>query len=141
MPKKPQPSLEEEVTGTSTTPPPKAATSAPAPVTPAPQAAAPRTLSTDIVERLDQIALHLRHLDRRDRVRMFGSTLKSLVSLGTLAFVIWSSVYFVQHLDDIIKTMTQEMAKQTMQYGKAGSEDLMKQLQDMMKPPASAPAR
>ena len=122
MPPK-KPSLADEVAGNS----------APAPAPPsASTGGTGRTLSNDILERLDQMNVHLQNLDRRDRLRMVGSSIRSLISLGMLVFVIWSSVYLLYHMQDIIKIVTEETAKATMQYGKSGSVDLMKQLEQYM---------
>ena len=90
------------------------------------------TPSSDVLERLDQIVLHLKHLDSRDRVRMVGSTIRSLIYLAFLAFTVWSTVYLFQHMEQIIKTVTEQTAKATMQAGKSGSEDLMKQLEQYL---------
>ncbi len=86
-----------------------------------------------ILERLEQIEMHLKHLDSRDRLRMIGSTIRSLIGFGLLLFAIWSSVYLLQNLEEIMKTVAREAAKQTMEYSKEGSKDLMQQMQEMFK--------
>ena len=86
-----------------------------------------------VLERLDAIADHLRNLDRRDRMRMIGSSIRNVLHIGFLIFVVWSSVYLLQHMGEIIKTVAQETAKQTMQYSKEGSADFLQQMQDMFK--------
>ena len=87
----------------------------------------------DILVRLDEISLHLQHLDNRDRWRMIGGTVRSLINVGFLVFALWSSWYLLYHMADIIKTVSQETAKATMEYGKSGSQDFMKQMQDLLK--------
>lgn len=125
MPKKSPPSLADEIRNA------PAAT----PVVVAPVMPPAPDLSEEIIERLDTMVEHLRRIDRRDRLRMVGSTFKGLISLGMLGFVIWSSLYLALHMEDFIKMATEQAAKATMEYSKTGSEDLMKQVQEMMKQP------
>lgn len=89
--------------------------------------------SDPILAKLDDIALHLEHIDRRDRMRMIGSTIRGLINMGFLVFVVWSSVYLLQHMDEIVKTMTEQAAKQSQQMMKGGSEDFLKHVQQMLK--------
>lgn len=92
-----------------------------------------RSGSAEILARLDDIAMHVRHIDNRDRLRMIGSSIRNLIALSFLVFTIWSSIYLVTHMTEIIKAVTEQTAKATMNYGKTGSEDFMKQIQNMMK--------
>ncbi len=93
----------------------------------------PDSTDKNVLDRLDQIELHLRHLDSRDRWRMIGGTIRSLINVGFLVFAIWSSWYLLYHMTDIIKTVSEQTAKATMEYGKSGSQDFMKQMQDLLK--------
>ena len=93
----------------------------------------PDPTNKEMIDRLDEIALHLKHMDSRDRMRMIGGTIRSLINIGFLVFAIWSSWYLLYHLSDIIKTVSEETARATMQYGKAGSTDFLKQMQDLLK--------
>ena len=89
--------------------------------------------STDVAAKLDRIEAHLRNLDRRDRVRMIGSTVRSVVSLGMLLFVLWSTWYLFDHLGDVMKYVLQESAKQSQEMMKSGSEGFVKELQQYFK--------
>lgn len=94
---------------------------------------ATETSSDALLKKLDEISLHLQHLDSRDRWRMIGGTIRSMINVGFLVFAIWSSWYLLANMGDIIKTVSEETAKATVQFGKSGSEDLMKQMQDLLK--------
>ena len=93
----------------------------------------PATPTDPVLVRLDEIALHLKHLDGRDRWRMIGSTVRSLINIGFLVFAVWSSWYLLYHMTDIIKAITEQTAQATMNAGKSGSEDMLKKFQDMLK--------
>ncbi len=93
----------------------------------------PDPTNKELLEKLDEISLHLQHLDSRDRMRMIGGTIRSMINVGFLVFAIWSSWYLLYHLGDIMQTVAQETAKATVQYGSSGSEDLLKQMQEMFK--------
>ena len=93
----------------------------------------PDLANKDITDRLEQIELQIRHLDSRDRMRMIGGTIRSLINVGFLIFAIWTSWYLLTNMDEIIRTMATEAAKQSQQMMKGGSEDLLKQMQNMLR--------
>ena len=86
-----------------------------------------------ILARLDEIALHLQHIDARDKWRMIGSTMRGVVTLSFIVITLWSSIYLLYHLTDIIKMVADQTAQATMNAGKSGSEDMLKKFQDMLK--------
>ena len=81
-----------------------------------------------IIKRLDEITLHVQRMDRRDRIRMIGSTVRNCINLGILLVMILGSVYIMQHITDVIKAIGQEAARQTVEMSKSGSSDLMQQM-------------
>ncbi len=85
-----------------------------------------------LLARLDEIAIHLEHLDRRDKVRMTWSTVRGVFHAAVALFFIGSSFYLFSHMTEIIQTIAQESAKQAMEYSKAGSDNFLKQLQDYL---------
>ncbi|NOS67074.1 MAG: hypothetical protein HOO67_01770 [Candidatus Peribacteraceae bacterium] len=84
-----------------------------------------------LLQRLDQIELHLRHLDHRDRSRMIWSTVKSSIGLVMFLTALFGSWYLINNLGEIMKLMVQESAKQSQQMMKSGSEDFLKQVQGL----------
>ncbi len=86
-----------------------------------------------ILEKLDEISAHLKHLDSRDRWRMIGGAIRSLINIGFLVFVVWSSWYLIAHMEDFIRIVTQEAGKMSQQMMRGGSDDVMKQVQQMLK--------
>lgn len=93
----------------------------------------PEPPTKDLLDRLDKIELHLRHLDARDRTRMIWSTVKSSIAFVMFIIALFGSWYFINNLGELMKLVVQESAKQSQQAVKAGSQDFMKQLQDMFK--------
>ncbi len=85
-----------------------------------------------ILERLGNIEMHLRRIDRRDQIRITWSAVRAAFQLMIVGFLIWSSVYFLQHLTDVIKTISSEAAKQAIQYSTGGSPNFFEQIQQIL---------
>ncbi len=63
----------------------------------------PITPTSAIEEKLDEILVHLRKMDKRDRSRMFGGYLKTIVSLISIGTLLWSVWYFAVHGQELMK--------------------------------------
>jgi hypothetical protein len=81
---------------------------------------------------LELIAYHIERMDRRDKIRTIEGFIRSLILIIPTILFIWSTWYFIQHSDEIMAKMTEQITKQTMNYSQQGGEDMMKQLQQMM---------
>ncbi len=84
-------------------------------------------------DKLDQIIEYLHRMDRRDRLRTIGSTIKSLISIGTLVFFIWSGWYLSTHTDDILKKITDQATKSAMSNQAAITEQITNMLNQKRK--------
>lgn len=85
--------------------------------------------TSEVLERLAAIEHHLRNLDRRDRMRAISSAIHTIFIVAMFVFVAGGSYYLLNNVGALIRMMAQETAKQTMQYGKEGSSDFLKELQ------------
>lgn len=83
-------------------------------------------------DKLDVIIRHLERLDRRDSLRMWGSLLRSLLSIGWLAFLILSTWYALTHWDTILKSVASEAAKQAASYTTKESQSTIDSLQKLL---------
>ena len=72
---------------------------------------APKELTTD--DRLDLILLHLERMDRRDRLRTIGGFFKTLITFIPIIILVWSTWYFVAHMDEIMKKFAEQVTNQT----------------------------
>lgn len=82
-------------------------------------------------EKLDDIVAILHRMDRRDRMRMIGSTVRSLIGLIPLILLLWSTWYLIAHGEEFIQRITEQTVKNTIgiSTGKAPSlQDLLQQL-------------
>lgn len=79
-------------------------------------------------EKLDEIILHLKHLDKRDRTRMIWSTVKSVLTLIPLFLLLGSSWYFITHWDDLLKQITSMAASSAAEYTTDKSQGLFEQI-------------
>jgi hypothetical protein len=78
--------------------------------------------------KLDEIILHLKRIDRRDRMRMIGNFVHSLFSFAWIAIVIWSGWYFFQNSAEIMKSITNQAAASAAEYTKQQGSGLLDQL-------------
>lgn len=62
-------------------------------------------------EKVDVIIAHLERLDRRDRLRMWGGTVRSVIALIPMLFFLWSAWYLYAHGTEIFDLMLQQSAR------------------------------
>ncbi len=60
---------------------------------------------------LVQIAADMHHMNRRDKIRMVGSTIKGSITVISALFFLWSIVYFAMHGTEIIKQISEQTVK------------------------------
>lgn len=80
---------------------------------------------TSTEDTLDQILMHVKHMDNRDRMRTWGGFAKTLIWIG---IVVGSSWYFVKHGAEITKTITEQAAAAAAKYTQSSGQELMDQL-------------
>ncbi len=85
-----------------------------------------------IEEQLETIVTYLHHLDRRDRLRTWGSFFRSLLTLIPIALLLWSVWYFVEHGDEFIEQITREAVEQSAAYTQDAGSGLLEQLQQYL---------
>lgn len=82
-------------------------------------------------EKMDELLAILHRMDRRDRARMIGSTIRSIIGLIPLVLLLWSSWYLLYHGEEFIQRITEQTVKNTIgiSTGKTPSiQDLLKDL-------------
>ena len=66
--------------------------------------------STD--EKLAEILLHLRRMDKRDRVRMWGSFVRGIIGILPVVVFLYGAWFFYQNGEDFMQKMIDASAKQ-----------------------------
>lgn len=86
-------------------------------------------------EKLDVIIQYLHRIERRDHLRMVGSTVHSVLWLGSTILVLFSLWYFTQNIPQMVDLMTKQIIQQSMGGGTSTSSSgsWMEQLQNYMK--------
>lgn len=91
-----------------------------------------------IEDKLDRVLGYLHRMERRDRARMIGSYIHSMIWLISILFVFWSTYYFIAKGPEIMNTMTKQIINQSM--GREGGttnggtpDSYMKIIEDFMK--------
>lgn len=88
----------------------------------------PKELPTSVEAKLDEIIIHLRKLDERDRMRMMGGYLRSAISIGSLLFIIISSWYVVAHGAELMKMIADQAASSAAEYTKQQGGSMLDEL-------------
>lgn len=81
-------------------------------------------------EKLDLIAYYLERMDRRDRMRLWGGYLHSLVTLVPMLFFIWSTWYLYTHFDDIMGNVMRQSAQNAAEVTGQSYEDVLRQIRE-----------
>jgi hypothetical protein len=84
--------------------------------------------TTTIEEKLDEILVHLRRLDARDRLRTWGGFFRGLLALIPLAIFLWSVWYFINHGEELMKQIADTAASSAAEYTKNQGQGMLDQL-------------
>ena len=86
------------------------------------------TSGTSIEKKLDTIIEHLEKIDARDRLRMWGGFIRGCIAIVPIAFLVWSSWYFVQHGADLMKQITDIAASSAAKYTQTSGQGMVDEL-------------
>ena len=83
-------------------------------------------------QKLDVIIGYLEQINKRDRARMIGSVVHSLIRVAFLLFVIWSTWLIIASLPAMVEQMTNQMIQGSIGIGpdSAGSGSLFDQYKE-----------
>lgn len=88
-----------------------------------------------VESQLDEILVHLRKMDKRDRMRTWGGFVRSLIALIPLLFVVWSAWYFMGHWSEIMKQVADQAASSAAEYTKKQSQGMFDKFMDQYSVP------
>lgn len=83
-----------------------------------------------MAKRLDTIIVYLHKMDRRDRMRSIGATVRLLLSVGYFAIFAWSTWYVFTHSAELMKAMTEQTMSAMGASGSAGMDGLYEQMKN-----------
>ncbi len=78
-------------------------------------------------EKLEEILLHLRRMDARDRVRTWGGFFRGIITLIPTLVFLWGTWYFVQHGDELMSKVAKIAAEQAAAVTQMGTKNFMDQ--------------
>lgn len=81
-----------------------------------------------VEEKMDVIIMHLERMDRRDRMRMWGSYVHTMLTLIPMLFFLWSTWYLYAHFEDIMGMVMRQTAQSAAQSTGASYDEVMKQI-------------
>lgn len=80
-------------------------------------------------EKLDEVVEILRRMDGRDRLRMVGGTIRSVIAFIPVIILVWSTWYLAAHGTQLIQQITEATIKSTMKgSGSSVGSDTLQQL-------------
>lgn len=79
---------------------------------------------------MEDILAILHRMDRRDRMRMIGSTIRSVIGLIPVLLLLWSTWFLLAHGQEFIQQITEQTVKNTIGVGASAPslDGLLKQL-------------
>lgn len=93
----------------------------------------PASSNTSIEEKLDQILVHLKKIDDRDRMRMVGGVIRFFVSLIPIIILIWSVWYTIAHGPELMKALSEQAASAAAKYTQDQGNSLYEQVMNSIK--------
>ncbi len=63
----------------------------------------PKNTEVETKELLEKIITHLEHIDRRDRIRLWGGFVRSLLSLIPTIIFLWTLWYVSENTDALLR--------------------------------------
>ncbi|MCB9808310.1 hypothetical protein H6770_03570 [Candidatus Peribacteria bacterium] len=78
-----------------------------------------KEIPTSTDAKLEEIIEHLRRMDKRDRMRMFGASIKGIISIIPVLVFLWGAWYMYQNGDAVLQKIAAEAAKQAAQVSKS----------------------
>jgi hypothetical protein len=81
--------------------------------------------NNELLTELREIKEHLHEMNRRDRVRTIGGTIRGLIMLIPTVLIIWSAWYFYENSGDILKSIAATAAEQATKYSQGNIDKLL----------------
>lgn len=82
-------------------------------------------------DQLETIIWHLERMDKRDRLRTWGSFFKGILSLIPIIAFVGGLWYFSQHGDEIMAKIARQAAEQAAEVTKQGTNSLLDQIKNL----------
>jgi hypothetical protein len=92
------------------------------------------TIETSVETKLDEIIVHLKKMDARDRIRLWGGFIRGMISIIPLAIFLWSTWYFIQHGPELMKQFADTAASSAAEYTKGQGQGIVDQLKEFAEP-------
>ncbi len=86
------------------------------------------TPDTSVEAQLGEILEHLRRMDARDKLRMWGGFFRSIIALIPIILLVWSAWYFAQHGTEIMKTIADTAASSAAKYTQSQSQGVIDEM-------------
>lgn len=99
-----------------------------------PKVAAPET---SMEEKMEEILVHLRRMDARDKLRTWGGFVRGIIAIVPLILLLWSAWYFAQHGAELMKMVADTAASSAAEYTKGQGQSMVDELMKQYSVPPS----
>lgn len=96
------------------------------------------TPPTSIEEKMEEILVHLRRMDARDKLRTWGGFIRGIIALVPLILLLWSAWYFMEHGAELMKQVADTAASSAAQYTKGQGQSMVDELMKQYSIPPSS---
>lgn len=81
--------------------------------------------------KLEEMLLHLRRMDKRDKMRMWGSFVKGIIGIVPAIIFLWGTWYLYQNGDAVLQKIAAEAAQQAAKVTEQSAGSILQQLQNI----------
>ncbi|MFH0770469.1 MAG: hypothetical protein V1926_03775 [Candidatus Peregrinibacteria bacterium] len=92
----------------------------------------PPPLAPTMDTKMDEILVHLRRLDRRDRLRTIGGFFRGLIGIIPVIILIGSVWYAYKYGDELLRKITEQAAVQAEAITKKNTNSLLDQVKGLI---------
>lgn len=82
---------------------------------------------------MDLIVMYLHRMDRRDRLRTIGGTIRSMIAIIPVILFLLSAWYLYTNSTQLLESVSEASARAVLKMNPAANSDLMQQLEGYFK--------
>ena len=82
-------------------------------------------------EKLEEMLIHIRKMDSRDRLRTWGGFFRGIISIIPILLFLGGAWYFYQNGDDVLEKIAKQAAQQAAEVTQRNTQGILDQLKNL----------